>query len=393
MSKLKLPATTSLTRALSREEVERRFREKPNRLLAALGIQVARVSGVCCCASDCSSGRGAHGTGMKPFMSDHGNLRFFCYACNASYTPYDLVSQVKGCSFHQAACFLEKLYQSEHDERDDAGLVRTDRLLAKRPKAPLQDSPELALNFRKSVLYAQSCHDWRHAQAAALGLPDSALLRPDIGKAFVPQLCSYGDHVEDDDGNDPKSGDLVFFSLLDGVVKTIKVRHEPKAAGGYYVNWYDQENDRFSRSFIREYARTFRMCGEANNICFGLDSITRDTDSVIITEGQTDSLAACSAMQECGLGNVTAIARDSASHVLSEHDLRALAGKHVVYCEDGDAPGRDKTQINLANLKQNSQSVRLFSPADFGVKDIRALYSNIGASALVDALLTTQITK
>lgn len=374
-------------RSLTREEVESRFRDKPNRLLAALGIQKARVSGVCCCAPGCSSGSGVHGTGMKPFMSNHGHLRFFCYACNASYTPYDLVSQVKGCSFHDAACFLEALYRPEHDERDDARLVRTDRLETAHPKPPLQDTPELALNFRKSVQYAHTCHDWRRAQAAQLDLPDTALLRPDVGKAFVPQLCSYGDHVEDDDGNDPKSGDLVFFSLLDGVVKAVKVRHDPKATGGYYVNCYDQEKDRFTSSFVREYKRTFRMCGKANFICFGLDSVTESVSSVIVTEGQSDTLAVCAAMQERGLGDVTAIARDSASHILSEPDLLALAGKYVVYCEDDDATGRRNTEINLAYLKQRSLSVRLFSPAEHGGKDIRELYRNIGASALVDALL------
>ena len=379
MSKLFIHYKTS-TPSTERAWVEQRFKEKPNRLLVALGVKAARCRGLCCVNPGCMSGRGAHGTGMEPFISNHGNLRFYCYACQSCLSPFDLVMKTRGCDFKDALSFLLQLYRPLDDERDSKTLVQTSDLAVPQPKIPLPYSAALMEVHRQSVLFAQSCHEWRIRQALLLGLPDSALIRPDIGKSFVSTPSG-------NDGNNPLCGDLVFFNLLGGVPVAIKVRHDPAAAYAGYISRFDAEDCSFHLTPYHEQARSFRMCGAANFVCFGHDSIADNTDTVFITEGQTDSLALASALRESGFSNATSIARDSASHVLSYTDLDALSGKRIVYCEDCDSAGRANTAANVFLLKKNNCSVSILSPDQLGAKDVRELYSKLGADALMNALL------
>lgn len=384
--------TVILYKERIRAELERRYKQHPNRLFHALAMEKANRNTLCCVTPGCTSGRGLHGTGMVPFISNHGNLRLYCYACQTTHSAHDLVMAVQGTSFSEADSFLLDLYDHESDERDTMPILNTQDIAASHPSEPLRDCEALSEAYSWSVGYARRCTAWRARQAAALGLPAHALDRPDIGKSYVPDKSGNIACRFRNDGMLPDAGDIVFFNLLHGKPVALKVRHDAEAGYTGRLSRYDQNAGRFILSPCLD-SRAFRMCGPCGALCFGHDNIKADTQTVIITEGQTDTLAVDVALKDAGIVNMVSVARDSASHILREDDLAAMANKVIIYCEDPDAAGRLCTQRNMALLQQHGCRVAVWSPSNLGrgasVKDPRELYKLDGGSALVEELLFT----
>ena len=360
--------------------VESRFRDDPDRLMSALGIEPASQGTYLC--NKCNSGRGRNGTGMFPHLTGSGLLRFHCFACENSFRPVEGTMSIHPrMSFSDALDYLMQLYapgfatfQAQRQPRPRTALSA--RVAKPAPSLELDD--RLFTTYQASVFYREACPDWQQKMADALGLPFSALSRPDIGKAFVDG---------DNDGLNPDAGDLVTYNLLQGKPQSLKVRHVPGLGTRGLVAMLDYAANVFRFSCNPGDDRTFRMAGASGELCFGHDSITDATSTVIITEGQSDALAVCAAASACCRADVTAIARDSASHVLKSPDLDALAGKAVVYCEDDDPAGRSKTQENIACLNAHGCKVASWCAAVHGCKDARDVFRSLGAHALLDSIL------
>lgn len=355
-----------------------KFTENPVRLLSALGIRPAKEKTFCCV--HCSSGRGPRGTGMRAFKGRDGELRFYCYACGKTMDAIDLVRETyPELRFFDALCYLVDLYtpkvDAEHDNRLPAPYVAPS--VRNNTVASTDVLPDCKFTWARAVCESFNSPEWMRMQADALGLPVSALRRNDVGRACRPE-----------DYADPMIGDLVTFNMLDGEVKTLKVRHDPKLGHGRPDRTYrlDNETGLFAVSPTRIDERSFRQAGKNGEVCFGLQSVTSAISSVVVVEGQTDVLAVCAAAESSNRGDLTAVGRDNAAHVFSAADLNVLAGHNVIYCEDDDNAGRRYTAENLALLRQRGCNVAVWRSPDSCCKDLRDFYCKFGGETLLESL-------
>lgn len=356
--------------------VHEKFTANPVRLLSALGIRPAKEGTYCCV--NCSSGRGPRGTGMRAFKGRDGRLRFYCYVCNQCMDAIDLVKATfKSMSFNDSLYFSVDLYTPEVDvEHDDmlpepyvSSQVRSNTVA-------LHDYlPDCKYLWALAVCESFNSPEWMRKQADALGLPVSALHRNDVGRACL--LAEYAN---------PLVGDLVTFNMLDGEVKSLKVRHDPTLGRADRTYRLDNVTGLFAVSPARIDERSFRQAGKNGEVCFGLQSVTSAISSVVVVEGQTDVFAVCAAANECNRGNLTAIGRDNAAHVFSAADLNVLAGHNVIYCEDDDNAGRRYTAENLALLRQRGCNVAVWRSPDSCCKDLRDFYCKFGGETLLESL-------
>ena len=360
---------------------EKKFYANPTRLMTALGIRNARMRGYCC--PNCSSGTGSRGTGMELFLTNteirHPRLK--CFACDKCFSCFDLVLAIHPeMKFLEALNFLVNLYTPANDPENDRELLYHHRRAYDLPAPSLVVDDRLLKTYEQAILYRQQCPEWQQRVADSLGLPFEALNRNDIGKSF------HGN-----DGTDPNAGDLVTFNLLNGEPVALKVRHTAGVGYESYLSMLDYRTNAFRVVPARGENRAFHQAGTSGALCFGHDSITEDIATVAIVEGQSDVLAVCAAAQECGITSLTAIGRDSASHILKQEDLSALQGKDIIYCQDNDNAGAGHTEENLSLLQQYSDRVRLWTPTINPYKDARAMYNGLGASEFMNNLLNTAI--
>ena len=349
--------------------------------MTALGIRKARTSGYCC--PNCTSGTGSRGTGMELFLTNteprHPRLK--CFACDKCFSCFDLVLAIHPeMKFLEALNFLVNLYTPANDPENDRELLYHHRRAYDLPAPSLVVDDRLLKTYEQAILYRQQCPEWQQRVADSLGLPFEALNRNDIGKSF------HGN-----DGTDPNAGDLVTFNLLNGEPVALKVRHTAGVGYDSYLSMLDYSTNAFRFVPSRGQDRAFRQAGTSGALCFGHDSITEDITTVAIVEGQSDVLAVCAAAQECGITSLTAIGRDSASHILKQEDLSALQGKDIIYCQDNDNAGAGHTEENLSLLHQYSDRVRLWTPTINPYKDARAMYNGLGASEFMNNLLNSAI--
>lgn len=364
------------------------YKENPTRLYNALALDVAPDRHLCCITPGCRNGRGERGTGIRPFITDQGVLCLRCDVCGKSYGPYKLVMTSKKCTFDTADDFLQWLYCTDDGKQFD-GELRVDTTCTPlvRKTAPLVDCPALREVFDWSVRCAFSCPKWIEAQAAALGLPAHALIRDDVGKSYLPMKPGVRFRF-DNDCLDVNAGDLVFFSLRNRVPVTIKVRHDPAAGYKSKLSYYNANAGRFICMPCDATSRTFRTAGQTGIVCFGMQRVSQATETVIVTEGQTDTLAVAEALHQSGCANMEAVARDSCHHIFSELDLAYLAGKNIIYCEDSDDVGKTNTGANSDLLLKAGCRVSIFHPEEHGSKDPRDFFIKYGATALVEALFS-----
>ena len=358
--------------------IETKFKANPVRLLSAIGIRPAKQNTYCCI--NCTSGTGDKGTGLYTHLNEQGFRRYHCFGCGYSFRPIaGVIDRHPGMTFNEAVDFLVDLYTPEHDPVNDKDLPTFhNNRRSSLPCNPLQVDDQLLATYAESITYRQSCPQWQQNMADALGLPFEALSRPDIGKAFVGA-----------DGINPSAGDLVTYNLLQGIPQAIKVRHQPGIGHPGYVATIAHSCNVFRFTSNPCDQRTFRMAGSSGDICFGHDTITDATSIVIITEGQTDTLAVCAAASKCGRPDITAIGRDSATHILKKVDLDVLAGKTIVYCEDDDIAGRHRTQDNIDLLTAHNCSVSTWCASCLNSKDARDAFRNHGAHDLLTSILNT----
>lgn len=356
--------------------IEDYFRDDPERLMDELGIDMACQGTYLC--NKCNSGRGRNGTGMFPHITGDGHLRFHCFACDNSFRPVEgTLSVHPNMSFSEALDFIMGIYSPGYS----SGNVRRPRSRVSsyqvaKPAPPLVADDRLMATLNAAVNYRIKCHSWQQKMSDALGLPFEALSRHDIGKAFV-----------DGDGLNPDAGDLVMFNLVNGSPRALKVRHVPGIGTRGLVAMLDSSANVFRFSCNPGDARTFRMAGNSGEVCFGHDFVTDAVSTVVITEGQSDVLAVCAAALLGGRADITAIGRDSASHVLKPIDLDALAGKSVIYCEDADEAGRSKTHDNISLLKAHGCKVATWCAAAHACKDARDVYRSLGHLGLLNSIL------
>lgn len=368
-------------REFSREEfnlMEKKFRLNSERLLNALDIRAARTYGFCC--PNCSSGTGPKGTGMQFFITDTTKRpKFKCFACDKCFSAADLVLQVHPeMTFHQAVRFLIDLYTPEDDPINDCEPKCYHRPMhLYQPLTSLRVDESLMATYTLSVQYRKECPEWQQAVADKLGIPFDALNREDIGKSFVR-----------DDGTNPNAGDLVTFNLLNGRPYALKVRHTEGIGYKGELSFLDYSTNSFRLAPTRGEERTFRQAGNSGELCFGHDGVTDAITTVAIAEGQSDVLAICAAASECHFSTLTAIGRDSASHVLKSADLSVLRGKDIIYCQDADSAGQSHTSDNLGLLTQHCNSVHLWTPSAPNCKDARAVFTAYGAEELLRQLFT-----
>lgn len=355
--------------------IENCFKENPVRLFTALGIAPAEQGTFRC--NKCESGTGRKGTGMFSHITREGNLRYHCFACGNSFRPINGTREIHpGMTFMDAVNYLVKLYLPEVDPVNDRELPTVRKSLRYGLPQTLTYDDRLTATYAESVSYRLECPSWQQKMADALGLPFEALSRPDIGKSFIGN-----------DGRNPDSGDLVTYNLVNGLPLSLKVRHLPGMGTRDHVATLDYTSNTFRLSGNPGDARTFRMAGSSGEVCFGHDTVTDATSIVVIAEGQSDVLAICSAAAICGRSDITAIGRDSASHVLKAVDLDVLAGKTIIYCEDADLAGRSRTQENIDLLISRGCKVSIWSPNPSHGKDARDIYLNLSPQTLLSSII------
>lgn len=360
------------------QQVEKYFKGNPKILMDVLGIQSAKKGTYEC--THCHSGRGPNKTGLHRHTTDNGYVRYHCFSCGHSFRPVEgTMAVLTDFSFSEALDFIIDLYESESDypcvstsRQGERDVLSNNEL---KPASALVQDERLINTYQKSVEYRLACPEWQEKVAHALGLPFNALSRPDIGKAFVGN-----------DGFTPTAGDLVTYNLLQGKPQSLKVRHIPGIGLPNQMAALDYRSNQFRFVYNLNDKRAFRMAGNSGELCFGHDTITDATSTVIITEGQSDALAVCAAAAECNRQDITAIGRDSAAHLLKDVDLKVLAGKTVVYCEDDDDAGRQNTVRNLMRLRPICSKVTNWSACHLHLKDARDVYKNHGALTLLNSI-------
>ncbi len=316
------------------------------------------------------------------FTNTKNEPKFKCFACERCFSVIDLVQTIfPKKTYQQTLDYLEELYTPEHDPINDRELPYYSAAYRASQSCSLSCDERLMETYHQAIRYRQLCPAWQQMVADKLGLPFEALNRADIGKSFTGN-----------DGNDPECGDLVTFNLYNGRPVALKVRHTNGVGYPYHLSYLNYATNTFHTQFapIGE-SRAFRQAGTSGMLCFGHDSITAGTDTVAIVEGQSDVLAVCAAAQQCGITTLTAIGRDSASHILRADDLSALSGKSIIYCQDNDDAGTQNTDKNLGLLKQYCDNVRIWTPSIPSCKDIRATYISTGATALINNLFNTSV--
>lgn len=360
------------------ELVEYYFKDNPEALMDTLGLELVNQNTYTCV--NCDSGRGSKATGMFPHFNNDGYKRYHCFACDYSFRPVEgTMSFFPGMSFSEALNFILDIYEPGRSsfswrtpQRPRAHMpART----MQKPTSSLAVDDSLLSTYRASVRFREACPAWQKKMADALGLPFSALSRPDIGKAFVG-----------DDGLNSAAGDLVTYNLLCGVPQALKVRHVPGLGAYGKVAVLDYTTNAFYLASNPSDKRAFRMAGNSGELCFGHDTVTDTTSTVVITEGQSDALAVCAAASFCNRPDITAIGRDSAAHILKPADLNILAGKDVIYCEDNDDAGHSHTCRNLLLLRGIAHNVSTWCASHLNLKDARLVYCKLGAQTLINSL-------
>lgn len=358
-----------------RQAVMAKWDKNPNRLLNALGIERdACGQGIVC--PHCKSGTRCHGTGPTAYPAEsNGELRFKCHACGENMSPIDLVITLRHLQQEDIVAaleYMEQLYEpvvSEHDGDLEGSIFRSMRsYLQSRNVFNVDHVVEQSVQARKA------CPVWQERVARELGIPVWALDRPDVGKSYASQ----------EDWGDPNLGHLVTYNLMGGHAVAAKVR---KVASKSPMVFLDATSGLFIHSSCSwGDGHAFRMAGKSGKVCFGHDYVTPGIATVVVVEGQSDVLAVSAALKECGCdAESVCIGRDNAYHSLMETDLKALAGKKVVYVEDNDDVGKDCTAQNVRLLQEVDCSVKVWSAPD-GYKDPREYYIQNGAAALVNAL-------
>lgn len=385
-----------------RAAVVQQWNKNPHRLLNYLNMQSDRCGlGVLC--PYCGSGSGLNGTGMSYYTSEKGELRLKCWACSVNCSPIELIlhslrldKSPNHEAYERALSSMEELYAAENSKFDDEIPYNHDPF---KHNAMFNDKPKLHPNndlintYQNAVKYREACPGWQQKVADQLGVPFSALNRPDLGKTYLTH--SFG--IKRKDGEDPSCGDLAMFNLCNGIPRAVKVRKvehddEDPLKPIYEMSMLDTETNEFCWRYIRGYAgkHVFRMAGPSGELCFGHDTVTEDIAKVIIVEGQSDVLATCAALSECELSDqVTCIGRDSSSHILKEEDLLPLSGKEVIYVEDNDTQDNifNRNNINLL-LEQGCKVSCWTAPEAF--KDPRAFYMKHGGAALIHEITSAK---
>lgn len=367
------------------EDIQKAWSMNPKRLLNFLQLQGDRSGRGYLCPY-CGSGSGEHGTGMSLYTSPNtGYKRLKCHAstCEANKDPFDLVMELNEATpdFCSAKQLLANLYIQETSDLD-AVIARCQP--QSRQIAQVLDPNQLIRVHNKSIEAREACPAWQARVAALMGLPASALDRPDIGKAYL----TFADGSTD--AYDETAGDLVTFNLVDEMPRSLKVRYTPNlnTYQGFML-YFNTETQTFGKSTLSSPAskHAFRMAGRSGQLCFGHDFI-KDAELVVIVEGQSDALAVTAAFQQLGLHDHAAIGRDSSGHKLQKKELFDLYGKCVVYTEDFDTIGSDINKKNLENLWQHFCAPLVWSAPSAEIKDPRDFFLTYGAAALVESLLS-----
>ena len=371
---------------MTKDDILKAWDENPERLINFLGLEKDRSErGILC--PYCGSGSGSNGTGMQFYCTEktnHRRLKCFSGGCEANKGPFDLVRDffVPGGNFTTCMNILAELYYPLDSEFDsDIPCCAAIRALPRRTLDPALLLPV----YTHSIEARKACPEWQQRLASLMGLPVSALDRPDIGKAY------FVDAQGNSDAFDASCGDLVTYNLQDGCPVSLKVRYTPSLNSYQDFMLYYKDGVFGKTSLYDPFAHHgFRMSGSSGTVCFGHDTI-KDAELVVIVEGQSDVLAVVSAFQELGLNSYTAIGRDSAGHRLRSVDLNALFGKRVIYAKDFDDVDSAISKENTRNLYFNKCEVRVWSAPSSGIKDARAFYIQHGAKVLVESLLAAPL--
>ena len=348
------------------EDIQKAWSENPDRLINFLQLHAdRRGTGVRC--PYCGSGSGEHGTGMQYYKAPKtGYMRLKCFAsnCDANKDPFDLVMELNEDTpdFCSAKQLLAELYIQETSKLDDYVPCCEPRA---KLCAPTLEPEQLLPVYNRSIDARKACPAWQARVAALMGLPTSALDRPDIGKAYL----TFADGSTD--AYDETAGDLVTYNLVDGMPCSLKVRYTPllNTYQGFML-FYNTETNAFGQAKLSSPAtnHAFRMAGRSGQLCFGHDFI-KDAELVVIVEGQSDVLAVTAAF-------------------LQVKDLSALCGKTVIYAEDFDTIGGPINKNNLDGLCQYCSKTLVWSAPSAEIKDPRDFFLTYGAAALVESLLS-----
>ena len=367
------------------EDIQKAWSNNPDRLINFLQLQ-SDISGRGIRCPYCGSGSGDHGTGMQyydAFSTGYKRLKCFASNCEANKDPFELVMDLNEDTpdFLSAKQLLAELYLTETSELDDYVPCCA---YQSRHIVHTLDPEQLLPVYEQSVKARKACPAWQARVAALMGLPASALDRPDIGKAYL----TFADGSTD--AYDETAGDLVTYNLLNGQPQSLKVRYTPQLNSNQdFMLFFNTETKTFGQVKLSSPATThaFRMAGRSGQLCFGHDFI-EDSELVVIVEGQSDVLAVTAAFQQMGLHNHIAIGRDSSGHKLQVKDLSALYGKPVIYAEDFDTIGGPINTKNLEALHQYRCVTQVWSAPSKEIKDPRDFFLTYGAEALVKSLLS-----
>lgn len=315
---------------------------------------------------------GANWSALCPFHKEKsgsfylypGTASFYCFGCHAHGDVFSFVMKMDSVSFPEAVrtvatklgIALPRREWSSPEEAHEAGLRRQ-----------LIDVHEAATQYFQQNLQSPEAARARE-YISGRGLSAEAVKTFRIGYApesfndmrdrllkFFPEealrasgLFSWKEQ-EDAEGN-TQAGTMyarfrkrVMFPICNDTGKVIAFTgrlldtNDPKA-GGKYVN--SPETPLYTKG----------------HVLFNLDKAklaVKETDSVILVEGQMDCISAFMA----GIGNVIAISGSK----FTEHQVRLLGRftKRVVLSFDGDAPGIDAAEATAGPLIEEGFEVRV----------------------------------
>ena len=315
---------------------------------------------------------GANWSALCPFHKEKsgsfyvypGTGSYYCFGCHEHGDVFSFVMKMESVSFPEAVrsvatkmgIALPKREWSSPEEARDAGLRRQ-----------LLDVHEAATQYFQQSLQS----------------PEAARAREYIsGRGLTPEMVkTFRIGFAPESFNDMRDRLMKFFP------------EEALRASGLF-SWKEQENEEGQTQAGTMYARfrkrvTFPICNDAGkpiaftaraldtndpkagakyinspetplytkgHVLFNLDKAKpgiKETDSVILVEGQMD----CIAVFAAGIGNVVA----TSGTAFTEHQVRLLSRftKRVVLSFDGDEPGLNAAEKTLGPLVEEGFEVRV----------------------------------